>query len=171
MAHLPPVDEYRQPFIEPLGHLLLHAAALDNALVELCSMLAEPGTDEPMLPTVAGRLRNWTEDTRLFVEQTFATITDDHWRGEALRMLARFVALREERHRAVHDAVDVGIFGDAVDGYEVRPLRVGFPRVGRDTIFHVVQVTPESIATLAVAIYELKEDVESAIYALRHQTS
>ena len=55
---LPPVDVFREPLVEPLGHLVLQASYLDHALYSFVAMML-PFGPETSIEQVAHRLRNW----------------------------------------------------------------------------------------------------------------
>ena len=70
---LPPVDCYRMPFVEPLGHLAMQAAEAESAMIELCTLASLIGRlDNATLEVkyearvaqqgkVIACLRNWNE--------------------------------------------------------------------------------------------------------------
>ncbi|MBP2558006.1 hypothetical protein J2857_000757 [Neorhizobium galegae] len=166
VLRLPNVDEFRQPFIEPLGHLVMQAAYADNELIELCSKIPSEGSPHQMPPEeVAQKLRNWDQKAKAFVHLRINMITDDRLRDQASDALTRFDTLRTQRHRAIHDAVEVGIFGSG-DTYEVSALALEYRREKSCTTVSLNTVTPEVIANLACQLYELQRDLNSVTYAL-----
>src|SRR5687768_16290142 len=101
---LPPVDEYRAPLVEPLGRVALHAARLDNALIEFIALLL-PFRTGTTTARVAHELRNWNPDFLFRAIDRVVTIpgltSDLH---DFVRHLGD---LRERRHRVIHDAMEV----------------------------------------------------------------
>lgn len=155
---LPPVDKYRLPFIEPLGHLVLNAARADNALINLVAAVSNTSPS-----AVAHTLRNWGPETRAWVLQAINRVddADDDLADQAKALVATFHELRERRHRAVHDAVEVGIFGGPEGGYEVRPLHEGYVRSGKTTAYRLEPVTPKALAALAYELHDLAALLEA----------
>lgn len=161
---LPSVDVYREPFIAPLGHLVMFSAKADNELVRL--VCAARGESVPA-NQVAHKLRNWGEPAKSYVLAALREVTDPDLRAQAIELVEQFERLRERRHRCVHDAVEVGVFGSEVVGYEVRPLHVGFVRQDRDNTFeNIVEVTADEIASLAFAYADLASELEARCYML-----
>ncbi len=160
---LPIVDQFRQPFIEPLGHLVMFAAKVDNELVLMvCAARGETiGTS-----AVAHKLRNWTAEAKAYVLAAINEIGDDELRARAVALICTFESLRDRRHRAVHDSWEVGVFGSDEEGYQVRPLRVGFIRKDKATTEYIVEVTASEIAALACEYADLAQDIEEITYML-----
>lgn len=146
----PSVDEFRQPFVEPLGHLVLNAAQADMALLELCAIVNRMGTDEASeqaaYAEAARKLRNHDKKTEVYLTATIEKIEGGHWKQAAADAIARFVEARKERHRAIHDVVDVGAFGNGTDGYYALPLRRKYKPTGE---LQVSKITPTDIMQLA----------------------
>ncbi|MCJ9752152.1 hypothetical protein MOV61_15645 [Neorhizobium sp. BETTINA12A] len=166
VLRLPNVDEFRQPFIEPLGHLAMQAAYADNELIELCSQIPSEGSPHQMrLEDVAQKLRNWDKKAEAFVRLRIHMIADAGLRDQALDALTRFETLRTQRHRAIHDAIEVGISGSG-DMYDVSALAVEYRRGKQSTTVSLNAVTPEVIADLACQLYDLQRDINSVTYAL-----
>lgn len=155
---IPPVDEYRLPFIVPLGHLAMQAARADNELIALCAR-----TSQPELPTteVAHNLRNWSSEAKAFTRARIDLIRDQSQRERAIDALQRYESLRKARHRAIHDAVELGIEGDG-PLYTVVPIAIQYERQDRvRTAEKFNPVTPEMIADLAYEFYEVQQDLGS----------
>lgn len=162
---LPIVDEHRLPFIEPIGHLAMQTAHAEDKLIQLCARVPYDGSPEQMAPgNVAKKLRNWHSKTEEFVEQRLSLILDEDLRNQALDAVRRFDHLRRARHRAVHDAVGVGIM-EQDGGYVAQPLMVEYRN---DESVYLNVVTPEQIAHLACEMYEVHKDLEHIAYALQH---
>lgn len=165
---LPPVDVYRQPFVVPMGHLAMQAAYADLELIGLCAIAPFEGSDLQMKGTeVAARLRNWGPGTKEFVTERLTLIPDDNLRGQAMDAFGRFQHLRDQRHRIVHDAIEVGIFEEA-GSYEVAALHVQYIKSGKGrSERRLVRVSPDAIASLACEYYELHKDLETVVFGLR----
>lgn len=157
---LPPVDQYRAPFVEPIGHLAMQAAYADDNLISLCARIPFDGSEHQLPPQeVAHKLRNWSPEAKEFIRQRLDQIIDQDLRDRAIDAVDRLSALRDKRHRAVHDAIAIGIFG--TDGeYEAKPLSVEYRREAGSTSVVLTQITPERIATLACEMYEVQKDLE-----------
>lgn len=156
---LPPVDTYRAPFIQPFGHMVMQAALADDALVRLCAEIPATFAEEEVdYGASAHELRNWNEKSQAFIQSRIAKIDDLELRAQATEVVERFGSLRNQRHRAVHDAVDVGVYGGNTSYYAL-PLAVSYLRDGRTTRQELAEVTPESIADLACQLYELQCDI------------
>lgn len=161
---LPIVDQFRQPFIEPLGYLVMFAAKADGELVRMiCASRGEAvGAN-----VVAHELRNWTAEAKGYVLAALSEIADGDLRQNAVALIDTFESLRDRRHRAVHDTWEVGIFGSEEDGYEVRPLRVGFVRQDKaTTVESIVEVAASEIAALACEYEDLARDFGTVTYTL-----
>jgi hypothetical protein len=163
---LPPADIYRKPFIEPIGHLAMQAAQAEQAVVELCSSVPFDGSPSQLPPAdVEKRLRNWTDkQTRNFVSDRLTLIATDELREQAKVVLDQFERIRSERHRVIHDAVEIGI---GLDG-SAFALAVQYKSEADASGVYLREVTPEQIAELACEIYELNQDLRYLIYAVRN---
>lgn len=161
---LPPVDVYRRPFVEPLGHLVLNAALADNVLLELCAVINAGGQDPARFAyeEAASFLRNWDVRAKTFVEGTIAKIGDGDMRRDAEDAVARFSIAREDRHRAIHDAVEVGIFEDE-GRYRTAVLRTRYLRTGHRELN---EIGPEDVAELAYRFHDIAKDLEALEYRL-----
>lgn len=168
---LPPVDDYRAPFVVPIGHLAMQAAYADNKLFELVAACPPKAVEEAItVDTVAHKLRVWDDKTRPFAEERVRRIADLDLRAEAEHALSRYGDLKLRRNRAIHDAVEIGIFGSEETGYLPKPLQVEYRRVdGKTTQSWLHKVTPDLIASLAYELYDLQKDMEAVTYNLRQQ--
>lgn len=156
---LPPVDVYRAPFIQPIGHLAMQAALAEDALIGMCAEIPASFAEEQMnYGAAAHELRNWGGPAESFIASRLALLADE-LRAQAEDAVSRYAKLRLQRHRAVHDAVTVGIFGSA-EYYYVEPLAVAYIREGKSTVQSVTKVTPEAIAELACELYEVQQDLQ-----------
>lgn len=164
--NLPPVDVYRRPFVEPLGHVVLNSALADNWLLELCAVINGKSLDtaRSAYEEAAVVLRNWDARARAFVEETLSKIADAEVQRDAKDAVARFDAAREDRHRAVHDAVDVGIFEEGDGGYRAAALRTRYLKTGHREL---VEIAPEDVATLAYRFYDIAKDLEAIAIRLQ----
>ena len=165
---LPPVDIYRAPFVLPLGHLTMQAAYADLELIGLCAIVPFEGSDLQMQGVeVAARLRNWGPSTVEFVVQRLLMIGDENIRSQAMEAFQRFQFLREQRHRMIHDAIELGLFEEP-GGYEVGALQVQYIKAGKgNSVRQLERVSPEAIAALACEFYELHKDLDAVVYGLR----
>jgi hypothetical protein len=160
----PSVDEFRQPFVEPLGHLVLNAAQADMALLELCAIVNKTGADEASEQSAYGeatrKLRNHDKKAEAYLTATIAKIDGDFWKEAAADAIARFVEARKDRHRAIHDVVDVGAFGNGEDGYYALPLRRKYEPTGE---LKVSKITPTDIMQLAHRYHIIWMDLDVLI--------
>lgn len=156
---LPPVDEHRQPLIEPLGHLILQSSWFDNALIEFIALLLPFGLDTTSTQ-VAHELRNWNDK---FVRCTIEGAIGDHELVTDLhQFIDRVARLRERRHRMVHDAIEVGIEPRPSGGFRAVLLREGYQRRSKVHSEHQVDaVTPDEVVALAWAYYELRMEIDT----------
>jgi len=167
---LPPVDVYRAPFVEPIGHLAMQAAYADKELFELVSESSQGSEDLKVSSDEAAHcLRIWDDKAKAFAAARVDLITDLHQRNAAHEALNRYGRLKEQRHRTIHDSVEVGIFGTDETGYFTKPLHLEHRKVGRRTESWLHKITPEQIAALACEVYELQKDLGAITYALRSQ--
>ncbi|WP_157928859.1 hypothetical protein [Pararhizobium haloflavum] len=166
--HLPPVDEYRAPFIEPLGHLAMQAAYADNNLINLCAVIPFEGSPNNLAIEVsAAELRNWNRESRQFVRDRIALISQPDLRQSANALVDRFSNLRMQRHRAIHDAIDVGLFGNERAGYYAKPLAIEYAQPRKEPPQQRFNaVTPDKIAALACEFYELQKDLDMIAFQL-----
>lgn len=164
---LPPVDVYRAPFIEPIGHLAMQAAHAEDALITLCASIPSEDSPDQISPgDAAHRLRHWNDEVRVFIEKRLSLIGDPDLRKQAEDAIERYASLRISRHRAIHDAVEVGIYetGEAV---VVHPLSVEYRREKISTSKRLNPITPEMIADLACQMYDVQQDLKAVTYSLR----
>jgi hypothetical protein len=158
---LPPVDVYRQPLVEPLGHLVLQAAYLDNALYAFIALMRPLGP-ETTAEQVAHRLRNWNG---AFVSDAVGrAILDPLLRSDVLTYFSRVAEGRERRHRMVHDAMELGLDDAPGGGYEAIILKEGYERTSKQhTVRRLSRVTAEDIAALAFELYDLRLEVDTIL--------
>jgi hypothetical protein len=155
---LPPLDVFREPLVEPLGHLVLQAAYLDNALYLLIASML-PFGQSTTVEQVAHRLRNW--DGTFVSEAVVKAISDGQLVGDLLAYFARVAEAREMRHRMVHDAMEVGLDDAPGGGYEAVILQEGYQRSSKQqTVRKLTRVAPEDIAALAYALYDLRIEID-----------
>jgi hypothetical protein len=158
---LPPVDELREPFIVPLGHLVLQAALTDEAVISLCSVIPFDGSPEQMSPCQAAHnLRNWNKSTEAFLEERLALIVNEEWSGAARHAIGRYKQLRDYRHRAIHDAIVIGQAPGDVSSLTRTTLSVAFTRTNGTTEQHIRAITPEAVALLALEFSGLRIRIE-----------
>lgn len=158
--HLPPVDQYRADFVVPIGHLAMQAAYADDNLISLCARIPFDGSEHQLPPQdVAHKLRNLSPQAKEFISQRLGLIVDKDVRDQATETVDRLFALRDKRHRAVHDAIAIGIFGDN-GKYEAKPLSVEYRREAGSTSVILTQISPDQIAALACEMYEVQKDLE-----------
>jgi hypothetical protein len=155
----PPVDIYRLPLVEPLGHLVLQASWFENALIEFVALLL-PFGPRTLAEDVAQKLRNWDAD---FLGDSVATAIADHELADDLIKFFKWVEeLRKRRHRMVHDAIEVGLTGDQASGYGAALLREGFQRDDRGrTVRTCDLLAPEDVALVAWAFFDLRMELDT----------
>lgn len=157
---LPPLDEFRRPLVEPLGHLVLQAAYLDNALYSFVAMML-PFGEETTVEQVAHRLRNW--DSAFVKESVARAISDAALVEDVLDYFDRVGEARDKRHRMVHDRMEVGL-DDGPDGLQAILLREGYQRSSKQSsVRKLNRVTPEEVATLAFALYDLRLEIDTLL--------
>lgn len=156
---LPPLDVFRQPLVEPLGHLVLQAAFLDNALYAFIAMLLPFGPDTTV-EQVAHRLRNWDAD---FINQAITDAIPDATLAADLRdYVVQVGKAREQRHRMVHDAMEVGLDDDPSGGLRAIVLREGYERLSKHgSVRRLTRLEPDEVAALAYRFYDLREDIDT----------
>ncbi|MDX1127433.1 hypothetical protein GOL24_24555 [Sinorhizobium medicae] len=164
---LPPVDVYRAPFIAPIGHLAMQSAHAEDALITLCASIPFEGSpDQVSQGDAAHRLRHWNDEARAFIANRVSSIGDPDLRKQAEDAIERYASLRVSRHRAIHDAVEVGIH-EAGDAVVVHALSVEYRREKISTSVRVNSITPEMIADLACEMYDVHQDLKAVTYSLR----
>jgi len=164
---LPSVDQFREPFVAPIGHLAMQAAYADEQLALLCAAVSEEGED-PMSPEAAAhKMRNWDDNSKRFASDLLSGIDQPEIRASALAALQEYGDLRELRHRAIHDSISVGLYGDSETGYEARPLAVEFRRGRKTTTQHLRETTPDHVAAVACRLEEVQKTFEFITYQLR----
>lgn len=158
---LPPVDVYRAPFVEPIGHLSMQAAQADQAVVALVAAIPFDGSPDQLAPLdVDARLRNWTEQARLFALSRLSLIPDPDLRAQAEEAIKKFEWLRNARNRVIHDAVGIGLDFDG----SAHALAVEY-RKGHGIMLH--KVTADQVAALACDLYELNQDLQFIVSKVR----
>lgn len=160
---LPPVDKYRRPLVEPLGYMVLHAAWFENRLYSFIALLLPFGPDTT-LEQVAHKLRNW--DSAFLVQTVRDAIVDDQLVDDLVEFFDRVDGVRDDRHRLVHDAMEVGIMpigefgGDG--GWRAVLLREEYSRLGKSrTERKLTSITPDRVAAVASAFYDLGIEIET----------
>lgn len=163
---LPPVDVYRAPFVEPIGHLAMQASKAEQLVFDLCAAIPFDGSPDQLHPGEAEqKCRNWTAKAEEFVADRLALLSQDTTREAAATAINTFLRIKEFRNRVIHDAVEVGIDFDG----KAFALAVQYHRDGKNrTEVFLHPVTPEQIADLAYEFYELCKDLEAVIYTVRH---
>ncbi len=137
---------------------------MDEKLVELVSMLTgAPETD------VSSKLRNWSDAAREYLASAAEAASDEKHRQEARRIFSTLSELRELRHRAIHDAVVVGIFGDAQQGYTASPLRAGYVKSSGKTARRLETMSADGVAELAMRYYDLNGDAQVLLFQMDPQ--
>ncbi len=160
---LPPVDVYRQPLIEPLGYMVLHASWFENRMFSFIGLLLPFGPDTT-LEQVAHKLRNW--DLPWLEKVVRGAIVDEQLLEDVVEFLGRVERVRGNRHRLVHDAMEVGILpigqlGDG-GGYRAVLLREEYAKVDKSrSIRQMTPVTPEDVAQVAYAFYDLGLEIDT----------
>lgn len=171
MTVLPDVDKYRRPFIEPLGYLTLFAAQSENLLIGIIALLdAQPDRLDSDLASelAAASELVWPWKSADTVNNKIESrVVEPVLASQLTTVVADFSSLRERRHRAIHDAVEVG-FSD-VDG--AITLSVGYPRTNRQAKRTIKAVSPEDISKLAREFNELRADLSSLEWRLREYLS
>ncbi|MEQ1943901.1 hypothetical protein ABMA32_15920 [Mesorhizobium sp. VNQ89] len=164
---LPSVDQFREPFVLPIGHLAMQAAYADEQLALLCAAASEEG-ENPLSPEeTAHKMRNWDDNSKRFAFDLVSGIGQPEIRASALVALQEYGDLRELRHRAIHDSISLGLYGDAEAGYEARPLAVEFRRGRETTTQHLRETTPDHVAAVACRFEEVQKTFEFITYHLR----
>jgi hypothetical protein len=162
---LPPVDQYRWPYIQPLGCLTLLAAQCDNELIDLIA-LARSGSREKISDSdyeaAADLVRHWKPNTEHEIVSSL-NVDDVHFVNSIKQALQQFGRLRDRRHRAIHDAVSLGWDDD----HGLLAITVGYPKKKGRATFTIEEVGPEVIAALACEFGELHADLEHCLYMLQ----
>lgn len=166
---LPPVDKYRAPFIEPLGHVVLWAARAEAAWVDLLATIMDGVETAPLdkLRAEASRLVSpWKHDEVLQILVSLA-----EGAVQAKKLARTHDRLRLKRNRVVHDVAAVLIAPDDEDPTKGR-VAVGFvqqPRVrhGSAPSQVVLQTDLQEVADLAHALHELALDVEQLAWTIQ----
>lgn len=157
--NLPPLDAYRQPLVEPLGHLVLQAAYLDHALYQFVAMLLPFGPDTTV-EQVAQELRNWKAD---FVAKAINdAIPDEDLAKDLHEFMGRVGEARDKRHRMIHDAMELGLDDAPGGGFRAIILREGYQRSvkHRQTFRTLARLEPDEIAALAFRFYDLRISID-----------
>lgn len=165
---LPPVDDYRKPLIEPLGVMVLHASWFENRLFNFIGLLLPFGPDTT-LEQVAHKLRFWD---RAWLERNVReAIADQQLVEDVIEFLDRVETVRDRRHRLVHDAMEVGIMpiGELGDGggYRAVLMREEYARVGPVTERRFTPITPEQVAAVAMAFFEIGMEIDTILGRLK----
>ncbi len=165
---LPPVDKYRAPFVEPIGHLAMQAARSEQLIIELLGAIPYDGSDLQISP---GEIEPKTRDLQSnepFISQRLSLIDNAELREQVRDAIDQFKRLKEFRNRIIHDAVEVGI---SMDG-EAFALAVAYRREKRNpSVVHLHPVEAHQIADLACDIYELNQDIDTLLYRIRHRVT
>lgn len=150
---LPPVDEFRQPFIEPLGHVTLQAAYLEQNLVRLSALLETPPKHrfQNPIPTEGSVKLN---DAR-FEKRLLAAVKAHHPLGNgAAKKVREAFELRKRRNRFIHDAAEV-LYELQADGRLTVAVHARRPNADpAKGEAYLTKVEPHQVASLALDIYE-----------------
>lgn len=107
--NLPPVDIYRAPFVEPIGHLAIQSAHAEGELISLCSRIPfDDFPDQLSRGDTAHKLRILGDGAITFIENRLKLIVQPDLQKQARDTIAFYIMLRTARHRAVHDALALG---------------------------------------------------------------
>ncbi|MFP5076592.1 hypothetical protein ACLE20_04735 [Rhizobium sp. YIM 134829] len=167
-TRLPPVDIYRAPFIEPMGHLAMQAAYAEQAIIELCALAMEmaPASQqerhlaEARRMKVTAELRNWSEK---FALACLSHLPDEEMREASEGLARQYTQLSKQRHRAIHDAIHVGIDDDN----RVLALRLQYEKLTPgSSVARLHETSAEDVATVAFALYDLQQDIGVKVYQL-----
>lgn len=163
---LPPVDVFRAPFVEPIGHLAMQASKAEQLVFDLCAAIPFDGSPDQLHPGAAEqKCRNWTPKAEEFIAERLALVPKGATREAAATAINTFLRIKEFRNRVIHDAVEVGIDFDG----KAFALAVQYHRDGKNpSEVYLHRVTPEHVADLAYEFYELCKDLEAVIYTVRH---
>ncbi len=168
-VRLPPVDCFRKPFIEPLGVLAYWAAQLEHGVIEFCAsthMLdagaTAPDLDASAVARAAKKLENWN---RKYLDERLSA-RPSAWQREAIAVIDRVEAVRENRNRLLHDMIDLGVEEASAGGYVVVPLKAGFPRKAQHPGLQLEPISPSMIASVAMEAYEACKDLEMVTNAV-----
>ena len=163
---LPPVDIYRAPFVEPIGHLAMQASKAEQLVFDLCAAIPFDGSPDQLHPgTAEQKCRNWTPKAEEFIAERLALLPHEETREAAATAISAFLRIKDFRNRVIHDAVEVGIDFDG----KAFALAVQYHRDGKNpSEVYLHRVTPEQIADLAYDFYELCKDLETLIHTVRH---
>jgi hypothetical protein len=163
---LPPVDIYRAPFVEPIGHLAMQASKAEQLVFDLCAAIPFDGSPDQLHPgTAEQKCRNWTPKAEEFITERLALLSHEETRQAAATAINTFLQIKDFRNRVIHDAVEVGIDFDG----KAFALAVQYHRDGKNpSEVYLHRVTPEQIAHLACEFYELCKDLETVIHTVRH---
>lgn len=163
---LPPVDIYRAPFVEPIGHLAMQAARTEQLIISLLGAIPFDGFDQQMSHgAVEPKTRDLQSDSAFILER-LSLIDNADLRKQVGEAIDQFKRLKEFRNRVIHDAVEVGI---SMEG-KAFALAVAYQREKRNpSVVHLHPVEAHQIAELACEFYELNQDIDALLYRIRHQ--
>lgn len=98
-------------------------------------------------------------------------IVDEQLVEDVVAFISRVEQVRKDRHRLVHDAMEVGILpigqlGDG-GGYRAVLLREEYVRKGPVTERRFTPIIPEQVAAVAVAFYEAGMELDTFLGRMR----
>ncbi|MEQ1901599.1 MAG: hypothetical protein ABL866_12800 [Devosia sp.] len=159
-VRLPPLDTFRVPLVVPLGHLVLQAAYFDNAFIEFIAMLLPLGEDTTP-EQVAAVMRNW--EIKFLHKAINDAVSRPDISTDLHAFVERIAKLRLDRHRMIHDAMEVSIGEKPGGGHEIMLLREGYERKDKLTNLRLSAVTPHDIGTLACAFYDARLEIDTFV--------
>jgi hypothetical protein len=163
-VELPPIDDFRRPFVEPLGCLTLLAAQCDQAVINVVA-LGRAGSwqriNSQLFAEASDVARHWRASE---AEKILASLNlvDEHLLSQVREALGQYGILRERRHRAIHDALVVGHDFDR----GAVTMTVGYVKAAGKVTYNVGEVTPQDIAALARDFGDLRVYLEHCLWLL-----
>lgn len=168
ILRLPPVDAYREPFVEPMGHLAMQAAKAEQLIFDLLGAVPFDGSPLQLHPgEVEQKVRQW-DKSGTFINSRLGLIENEIDRESAREAVNQFIRLKDFRNRVIHDAVEVGIDFDG----KAYALAIEYRRDGKNpSTVYCHPIAPHHVADLACEFYELTKDLDAIIYKIRHKST
>jgi hypothetical protein len=146
--------------------LTLLAAQCDQAVINIVAVGRSgswQATNGQAFADASELTRHWRASEVAKILASLRLPDDDHLVQTVDDCLRRYGALREKRHRAIHDALVVGYDYDQ----GAVTLAVGYLKAAGKTTYAIGTITPEDISAIARDFGELRADLDHCLWMYR----
>lgn len=160
------VDQYYEPFLRPLGMLVILSAQCEEAVVDYLAALSNE--DELGARERFKRASEWAAWAKEELAKTGFQERDSFHFSEINKTLDAYPPLLRRRARLMHDEWFAGIYGDgtASEPYQLAVTTRGAPRTAGATLQYN-HPSPDEIMDLAEAFREQRSLLQFAAQVIR----